>query len=178
MNRQGHRIRRVISIVALLFLLGGCSTMGASWPQQAASWKQDVAAGAGEKALVVAEKKAKKHDDNLLYSLEAGRIAQLVGDTSTSMKWFAKAADIYQSEDEAARIRLTGIAQNTAAIITNDRALSYHSEPYERIFSETFQALNYLAEGNDAGAAVEFRRVDHTQRYQVLQHQTDRKSVV
>jgi hypothetical protein len=140
------------------------------YPSQAQAWKQALAQGQGAQALANIEKRA-QGGDQLLYALEAGRVSQIMGDAAASEKWFSQAADTYERNDEAARIRASGLAQSTAALVTNDNAVHYRAQPYERIFSYTFQALNYLAQGDATGAAVEFRRVDHTQRQQELDHQ-------
>ncbi|BAW79872.1 hypothetical conserved protein [Candidatus Nitrosoglobus terrae] len=109
--------------------------------------------------------------DRLLYTLEAGRVAQIMGYYGDSEKWFQQAADLYEKNDEAARIRVSSLSQSVTAIAINDNFIHYQAQPYERILSYTFQALNYLAQGDIVGAAVEFRRVDYTQRQQELDHQ-------
>ena len=159
-------------LLTFVLLLSGCASMSlfSPYPSQAQAWKQAVVQGQGERALTDISQRA-KGGDQLLYSLEAGRVAQLMGKTEVSSKWFEQAAQTYDSIDVAARIRASGLAQSTVALVTNDNAIHYQAPPYERIFSYTFQALNYLAQGDDVGASVEFRRVDHTQRQQELDHQ-------
>jgi hypothetical protein len=157
----------------LCLLLSACASINPfamPYPQRADLWKQEISQGQGQQALNWLDQQQGDHN-RLLYSLEAGRIAQVMRDYPASQKWFAQAASIYDQEDEAARIRVSSLSQDAASLVTNDRVIRYRGEPYERIFSETFQALNYLAQGDAAGAAVEFRRVDHTQRQQELDHQ-------
>lgn len=156
----------------LLLLLAGCAGMHpfSSWPQEANRWKQQLRQGNSSKVLTSIKQKQGERNQ-LLYTLEAGRIAQLSGDNQASKAWFAKAEQLYQQQDAAARIQGSALVENAAALATSDRFISYQSAPYERIFAQTFQALNYLALGDMTGAAVEFRRVDHTQRRQVLAHQ-------
>lgn len=161
---------RLLVFVSLL-MLSGCATVFTSYPQQADRWKQALVADQGAKQLPALEAKA-AGSDGLLYALEAGRVAQLSNDTDTSKKWFEDAAGRFDQEDEAARIRVSGLAQTTGAMLSNDKAIHYHSDPFERIFSYTFQALNYLQQGDMTGAGVEFRRVDHEQREQELEHQS------
>lgn len=161
---------RLFLPLLLIFLLSGCATLTSSYPVQAHSWKVALAQGQGQQALTLIGKKV-DNDDAVLYDLEAGRIAQLTGDYAQSKRWFHQAATIFDRTDSAAHIRVSGLGQDALALISNDRAIDYRAAPYERIFSYTFQALNYLALGNESGAAVEFRRVDHAQRQQELRHQ-------
>lgn len=155
----------------LVSLLAGCSSLGfSSHPELMQSWKQSIAAGQARQVVTKAGEKA-TGGNQLLFSLEAARIAQIADQTDDSLSWFARADALFGDEDDAARIRASRLAQSTSAMITNDRALAYESEPYERIFSQTFQALNYLAKRDLTGASVEFRRADQSQRDQEHEHQ-------
>lgn len=171
MPHSSVQIARIIVISITALMLSACASMNpfSSYPQKAQVWKQQIAQGNSQ--LAVTKLADRKNSTNqLLYNLEAGRVAQIAGNPQVSLKEFRQAAEIYDQEEAAARLRLSSGARTGAAIITNDRALVYHSDPFERIFSETFQALNYLALDDAAGAAVEFRRVDHSQRQQELSH--------
>ncbi len=163
---------RCLLTLLVCIMLSACSTVSvfSSYPQVASDWKQALRAGYAKKALVEVTQHT-QGGDGLLYTLEAGRIAQLAGRIDNSKKWFRRAAETYEANDAAARIRASGVAEGAVAMVTNDRAINFKAEPYERIFSYTFQALNYLAEGNMTGAGVEFRRVDYAQHQQELSHQ-------
>ncbi|RMD68872.1 MAG: hypothetical protein D6819_08305, partial [Gammaproteobacteria bacterium] len=68
----------------------------------------------------------------------------------------------YASEEEKARISLTGLAEG-AAKSTLSEAIggAYHLAPYEKVYLHTMKALNYMMLGDPDGARVEVRRALH-----------------
>lgn len=111
--------------------------------------------------------------DRLLYLMERGRIAQMAGEYEASIQNFRKAIALLERNEEKARITLTGSGAQTAALLTNDNALPYTGEPYERIFIHQFQALNYLFSGNREAALVEVRRANLEQQVALQRHERE-----
>lgn len=101
--------------------------------------------------------------DGILFSLEMGRVAQLAGDYSISRAAFQGAFDAIRSQDEQAVISASGAAAQTGAVLVNDKAIPYRPPGYERILAHHYQALNYLATNDLAGAGVEVRRANREQ---------------
>lgn len=166
---------RSLAFVSLLLITGtltACASLGGSHPEVARQWQQSIAAGQSQQVLTKVSEKA-KGSNQLLYSLEAARIAQIADQTDASINWFDQAVEKFEEEDDAARIQGSRLVQSTAALVSNDTALSYKSEPYERIFSQTFQALNYLTKGDITATSVEFRRADQAQRDQENKHEKE-----
>ena len=111
--------------------------------------------------------------DQLLFLQERARVAQLAGDHEASVQDFRRVISIYDDQDMDAIFRLTGLGRGGAALLTNDNALPYAGEDYERIMTHGLQALNYWALGNLEAASVEFRRV--TLEQQVAAQRRDRQ---
>ena len=156
---------RILVMVVVLAQLVGCagSTVFRPYPEQAASWRQGMATERTPLLRESLERRARGINE-LLWVQEMGRLAQLGGDHETSLDDFRRAIALYEEEDDAALIRLTGLGATGTALLTNDNALPYRGEDHERILLHGFQALNYWAREDLEGAAVEFRRVTEAQR--------------
>ncbi len=111
--------------------------------------------------------------DRLLYLLERGRVAQIARDYPASIRDFERAIAIFEQNEAKARITLTGGAAQTSALLTNDNALPYPGEPYERVFVHHFQALNYLFTGDREAALVEIRRANLEQKLALERHERE-----
>lgn len=158
----------------LLLVLHGCATSSVflPYPGQAQSWTASLRQG---EPLAAAQRLEKKNRgrDSLLFLQEQARLQQLGGAFDTSRSTFQEVFDRYERNDAAARIRASGLAAGTGSLLTNDNALPYKADPYERIFSYAFQALNYLSLGDPDGAAVELRRAALAQR--VAEQENERR---
>ncbi|HET8707977.1 MAG TPA: hypothetical protein VFM46_16860 [Pseudomonadales bacterium] len=144
--------------------LSGCvaGSLLVPYPQQVQPALQAVDAGAAPAAL---ETKLNSRGPNeLLTHLEQGRLAQIVGQDDLSRKEFDVAIGILAKRDEEARIRVSGVASQGAAVAINDNATRYDGEYYERVFLHCFQALNYAMSGDLEGALVEARRANAQQK--------------
>lgn len=108
-------------------------------------------------------KKRMEGKDGALFAMEMGRVAQLEGDYSISRGAFERAIERTREQDEKAVISATGAAAQTGAALVNDKAIPYRAASYERTFVHHYQALNYLATNDLAGAAVEVRRANREQ---------------
>lgn len=166
----GIRIPLIIALLALQ----GCATTSlfTPYPEQARPWKQAASQGELEAAVAGLEGKSRSLDQ-LLYLQERGRLAQLHGDYGQSREYFQRVFSLYEEKDAEARLRLSEAGSGAASLMVNDNALPYAGFAYERIFAHGFQALNFLAEQNMEGAAVELRRAALEQRVALQQRERE-----
>lgn len=104
-----------------------------------------------------------KSSDLILYNMERGRYAQVVGNGDVSMADFSASMEKIRENDEKALISASGLGSNVAATLVNDNALPYEGEGYERVLLHHYQALNYLKKKDLEGAGVEVRRANAEQ---------------
>lgn len=112
-------------------------------------------------------------NDKILYNLEHGRLAQVLGYTETSQSSFSVAINAVRENEQRATVSASRIGSNLAAIMTNDNALPYEGEGYERVLLHHYQALNYLLQNNLEGAGVEFRWANTEQNEALLRHEKE-----
>ncbi len=163
---------RTLTGLLLLGLLSGCATTSlfSPYPGQARAWKASADQGGGDfKAL----QQAGDSRDGVLYLQELGRVEQLNGDYQASRKAFASAVEDYQKADAEALIRLSGLTADTGALLLNDNVRPYQAPAYERIFTRTYQALNYWLANDVTGTAVELRAAASEQTLAAHQHERE-----
>lgn len=156
--------RKGLLWLCLLTLLSGCATQSLfrPYPAQAQAWKGALGPSAGGDAAARLRKAADSRD-GVLYLQELGRVEQLDGDSAASRDAFADAFRFYQQTDAGARLRASSLASNTGALLINDNARPYVAPDYERIFAHAYQAMNYWADGDATGTAVELRAAANEQ---------------
>lgn len=152
-------------MVFVALILGGCSASSVlkPYPSQMAATKQEIAAGQLANVQLDLDKK-RESADKILYMMERGRVSQLLSDFDSSINDFSVVIDAMKEHEEKARITATGAAAQTSAIFTNDNAIPYAGEPYERVFVHNYQALNYLFKNDLEAAGVEVRRANLEQQ--------------
>lgn len=104
-----------------------------------------------------------KNNDLILYNMERGRYAQIIGDNDVSMNDFRASLDKIRANEEKALISASAFGANVAATMVNDNAIPYEGEGYERVLLHHYQALNYLKKKDLDGAGVEVRRANAEQ---------------
>lgn len=104
-----------------------------------------------------------KSSDLILYNMERGRIAQVIGNSDVSMSDFKVSMEKIRENDEKALVSASTIGANVAATLVNDNAIPYEGEGYERVLLHHYQALNYLKKKDLEGAGVEVRRANAEQ---------------
>jgi hypothetical protein len=95
--------------------------------------------------------------------MERGRTAHVMGDLDVSMKDFNSSIVRIKQNDQKATISASAIGANVAANVTNDNAIPYVGDGYERVLLHHYQALNYLFKRDIEGAGVEFRLANREQ---------------
>lgn len=104
-----------------------------------------------------------KSKDQILYNMERGRYAQVIGNSDVSMADFAASMEKIRENDEKALVSVSAVGANVAATLVNDNAIPYEGEGYERVLLHHYQALNYLKKKDLDGAGVEVRRANAEQ---------------
>jgi hypothetical protein len=104
-----------------------------------------------------------KSKDLILYNMERGRYAHVIGNSDVSMADFKTSMEKIRENDEKALISASDIGANVAATMVNDNAIPYEGEGYERVLLHHYQALNYLKKKDLEGAGVEVRRANAEQ---------------
>ncbi len=164
-------VLRYLLIVLLTALLSACAITSVfyPYPQQAHTWRNDIRSGNYPDAQALLDKK--RHDaDSILYLMERGRIDMLAHDTPSSMTDFTDVITLWEQLAQQARISLHETAAEGASLLTNDNALPYEGETYEKVFVHQYQSLNYLSEGKLQDALVEVRQAEFIQRQELLNH--------
>lgn len=90
----------------------------------------------------------------LLYLLEAGRLLELGGEIAASSRMYAEAEDLFDEDLLRATLTVRGSAAQVASLATNDKALAYRGQLYERVLLHSFQAMNDLETGDVAEARI------------------------
>ncbi|MDO9081613.1 MAG: hypothetical protein Q7U44_12500 [Desulfuromonadales bacterium] len=161
-----------LGVIFLFLLLAGCSfsTTFQSYPHKIAPLQQQLTRPPSSVDLSSTFKRERRGSDKILYNLEHGRAAQLLGQTEISRNNFAVAIAAIRSNEERALVSASQIGASLASFATNDNALPYLGEGYERVLLHHYQALNYLLEADLSGAAVEFRWANNEQREALNRH--------
>ncbi|WP_143562278.1 COG3014 family protein [Shewanella sp. UCD-KL12] len=115
--------------------------------------------------------------DGLLYAQEAGRVAQISGDFTSSKKFYQDAVSAYSKFDDKATISASDMGATASSLFINDNVIPYRGPGYERVMLHQYQALNYLFSGDQQGALVEVRRSNQLQSSEQARYQKSQKSV-
>lgn len=161
---------RVFAVAAVL-VCSGCATSSifVPYPLQMTPIKRQLSSG--DTTQVLQELDRHRHDaDKVLYLMERGRAAQISGNYQASIDDFKEVINAFKTQDEKARFTVTGGVATGAAFMTNDNALPYTGQDYERVFVYQLQALNYLFVNDVDAALVEVRRANLEQQAALEKH--------
>jgi len=154
----------VTAMVATMLLLTGCSgTMFKSYPGKI----NPIIAGLDNGKAINTDKLLLaecKGNDRVLYSMERGRVAHILGNIDGSLQDFNVSMESIRIADARAYFSAVTAAENIGAVLFNDNAISYDAEGYERVLLHHYQALNFLTKKDLEGAGVEVRRANHEQK--------------
>jgi len=158
--------KQLVQIALLPLALTGCATTSlfSPYPNQIATIQSSLNAGTGDQSLIALSPKAESGADALLYRLERARLTQLLDkfeDSKTDFEWVGNA---FEQGDMKATVQASSLVSGMASMVTNDNAIGYSGEAFERVFAHAFQAFNYLALKQFDGAEVELRRAADQQR--------------
>lgn len=113
--------------------------------------------------------------DQILYNMERGRYAQIIGNTDASMADFSASIRKIRENDEMAVISASAAGATVAATLVNDNVIPYEGAGYERVLLHHYQALNYLEKNDLEGAGVEVRlaNAEQNEALQRFEHELD-----
>jgi hypothetical protein len=171
---HGWRRLAMLVVVVVVGLLGGCATgsIFQSYPAQMQPVKQLIVS----KQYTKAQEMLSGHDgdaDKILYLMERGRVSLLAGDAQASLADFKGVITAFAENDDKAKITLSGSTAQGASLLTNDNAIPYEGEGYERVFVFQYQAMNYLFSNDLDAALVEVRRANEEQQIALREHEDE-----
>ncbi len=168
------KVTIIWGLLGVMAFLSGCATNSifSSYPSQIENIKLQVSIGDFTGAQAVLAKKS-MGADKMLYLMERGRISQIAGDTEASIQDFQTVLGEFETKEAAAKITATGVASGAGAVMLNENAIPYRGDTYERVFVHSFQALNFLGEGNLDAAAVEVRRANLEQKLALQENENE-----
>ena len=160
-------------LTSLVFITGCASTsIFIPYPNQAASYKSSLDNSKSESSIQKLEKK-RTSADKVLYLMERGRLNQLSNNIDGSLADFKTVIEQFNLQDDKAKITATGSLTVGSSFLTNDNAIPYKGDGYERVLVYHYQAMNYLAKGNRSAALVEVRRANLEQNFALQQHERE-----
>ncbi|QDP02958.1 hypothetical protein FNC98_07790 [Thalassotalea sp. PS06] len=162
--------------MASVIFLTGCagmqfSDMFSGYAQQMQPVRNQIEQGQLQQAQSLIITRAKTENSYALSQLEKGRLAFLINDWAGSQKAFEEAYDYVKTTNEQAKIRISQSLNQASALLSNDNALPYVVPAYEQSMMHSYQALNYLMQGDREGALVEVRRANIVQENALKQNQ-------
>jgi len=156
-------MKRIALPLAALCLCGCAATSVFSpYPNQAQDFRVAIDTAKETDALKKLDDK-RNGADKILYLMERGRVSQVAGQTEDSLTDFGDALAAMDVNEDKAKLSLTDTSAQGASLLTNDNAIPYKGEAYERVFVHHYQALNYLGKHDLDGAGVEIRRANQYQ---------------
>lgn len=162
-------------ITFIISLSTGCAVTSVfnPYPNQAQDYRAAIGGGASTEAVLNELESDRTSADAMLYMMERGRVAQLAGRFDESRIDYQQVIEGFEAQDLAATVQVSSVGAQGASLLTNDNAIPYKGAGYERIFVHHQQALNYWANRDIEGAAVEFRKVALEQRVLEQRYESD-----
>ncbi len=142
-------------LALVLALIGsGCQT----YKSQAKGMRQDWLAGNAVAAAAAFGKEADASGDSkdaIIWNLEAGTAQRVAGNLPESNRHFDKAVariDVYEQQAK------TKVGREALALMSNQQNMPYEGRAYDKIMLHTYQALNFLTQGETDKARPEIIR--------------------
>ena len=149
---------KVLKLGLIAFLFGGCfSTHYDRTENFQFLWKVGDLKRAGEEAGRLAEKGPK--NDRMLYHLEQGAVERMQGDLSSSTFAFNQAAQEYDRWFGPHLRTETRITEEFLSTLGSAEQKPYKTRIYERVMLRTYQAHNYMTQGDGGRARAEIFKV-------------------
>lgn len=154
-------LMKPISVALFVLLALGC----ASTARVQIELERQMAIGDYASALEIVDlerSRSFRGTNRLLYFLERGMLLHVAGDYAESNAAFEEAKRIGDA------LYTKSLSAEGAALMTNDYALDYAGENFERTLIHLFAAMNYEQLGDRSSALVEVRQVgDYLRKLQV-----------
>ena len=160
MNKNAYRY----FLIPALVLLGLLFSAGCNAPKsQLAAFNAHFEASDYEAAILYAEEKISKREkparDDLLWTLQAAAAERGSRDYQRSIEHFDKSEEMLNYYDEQ-----SNAGDILGSTLVNENVIPYRGEEYDGIMVNTYKALNFMVEGNEDLARVEFNRALDRQR--------------
>jgi uncharacterized protein len=150
-----QQIMQMAAVSLGVSLLGsGCQT----YTSQAKTMHGNWVAGQVVAAATAFGKEAESCDDNkdaIVWNLEAALSQRVAGNIPDSNRYFDKAVqriDVYEQQAK------TKVGREALALMSNQQNMPYEGRAYDKIMLHTYQALNYLTQGEVDKARPEIIR--------------------
>jgi uncharacterized protein len=161
----------------VLLSSAGCaskgSTSGAFKSYKDSFARADAAAQAqsleGAEA-VFATDAARSDGAGLLANLELGAFYQAFGEFERSRQCFDRVDQIAREIEQRAVVSGRAVGRNLGALLTNDNAIEYRSEAFEKVMARSLNAINYLMAGDVVAARIEIRKASEYQDLERRRH--------
>jgi tetratricopeptide (TPR) repeat protein len=168
-----RQIFRLVMLMLLCLVLAGCRSGAGLFlpvdqhPDLMLEARQAVAVADLPRldSLLTQLDKRTADSSHLLYLLEAARLQSLAGEVENSVELYAQVGERLDTERMRAMFTATESLQTALSMVTNDRALPYNGQLFERLLVYTFQALNYLQLGNPDLARIELNKALRDMRW-------------
>ena len=172
------RLSKKYCIVLLVAMLIGCSSIEIndlffSYSQQMKQSRSAQLKGEFVKAQASVISVNSHHNNYGLSLLEKARLQFLAKNWLVSQKSFELVYKQVQAQEQAAKIQLSSGLKKASAIVTNDNAIAYEIPSYEQSMLHSYQALNYLYQGDLESALVEVRRANLVQERALKTNETE-----
>jgi len=172
------RLSKKYCIVLLVAMLIGCSSIDIndlffSYSQQMKQSRSAQLKGEFVKAQTSVISVNSHHNNYGLSLLEKARLQFLAKNWLVSQKSFELVYKQVQAQEQAAKIQLSSGLKKASAIVTNDNAIAYEIPSYEQSMLHSYQALNYLYQGDLESALVEVRRANLVQERALKTNETE-----
>ena len=104
-----------------------------------------------------------KSYEEFVTALNLARVYQVDGRWADSIRAFEDALVLLEDYESRAVVNARALLSGAGTILFSRGAGEYYGVGYERSLLHTFNALNYVMQGDFTGAAVEMRRMDKRQ---------------
>ncbi len=157
-------MRRITSLATLALVLAlwgsGCQT----YKNQSKSMESAWAAGQPAIAAAAFGKEADACGDSkdaVVWNLEAGTAYRAASNLTESVRHFDKAAERIDVYEQQAKVK---VGREAMAIMTTPQNMPYEGRSYDKIMLHTYEALNFLAQGEVDKARPEIIRAYQCQQ--------------
>lgn len=175
MNTSTWPRKILVFPIIFLFIFGilasGCSYLGlVSYPTLVQEKKQLLAGGDFNQAIQSFEKEAHSGNSQVLNLMEQSMVRHVQGNYKASIESFKQALSLIQGYEDRAVVSARSVTSQMLTLPFNDNTIPYYGYPFERVLTNTYQAMNYLFLGNPQDARVEVRQADQRQTKELERH--------
>ena len=162
------KVQFSVACVAFAAAVSGCRTA----KDVLDDYEKDISLGQYDHAAVeVGEWADKGGGDELVWQLHAASAKSLAADQQGAIARFDKAEDVFIRNDQQS-VFAQG-ADNTLAMMTNDKAFPYGGGGQDRVFTCLYKAIDYGVQGNKDAMRTELNRAAQHQENWLFERRRD-----